>query len=146
MWPERLNCVVCDGRSVGWCFLYCGMMITELAVYIELCAVWWVTVADRLFSDDIYCCWKIYMWSDYQQFLFLNIFKRGIFTQKYYLIFLYETIYFLFLCIFVLRPCSYIYLCLLSVRYFVPVEFLFVLDYIGVFYVVYCVYLSQYTV
>ena len=38
MWPERLNCVLCDGLTLYWCFLYAGM-ITELKVDIELCGV-----------------------------------------------------------------------------------------------------------
>ena len=39
MWPERLNCAVCDGRTVCWCLLYVRMMGTELGVDIELCVV-----------------------------------------------------------------------------------------------------------
>ena len=36
MWPERLNCILCDGLTLRWCFLYCGVMRNELGVDIEL--------------------------------------------------------------------------------------------------------------
>ena len=45
--------------------------------------------------------------------------------------------------LYILRSSSYLYLLFLTLGYFIPIEFLFVLGYIAVFCVVYFVYLSQ---